>query len=40
MPPEAKDVPVLMAGLVRWVHKAEKEQIPVPIIAALVIINL
>jgi Fic family protein len=25
-----------MAGLVRWVHKAEKEQIPVPIIAALV----
>jgi Fic family protein len=36
MPPEAKDVPVLMAAMVRWVRKAEKENIPVAIIAALV----
>jgi Fic family protein len=36
MPPEAKDVTALMAAMVRWVHKAEKENIPVPVIAALV----
>lgn len=36
LPPEAKDVGRLMAGMVRWVHKAEKEGVPVPIIAALV----
>ncbi len=36
MPPEAKDVGILMAALVRWVHKAEKQHIPVPVIAALV----
>lgn len=36
MPPEAKDVSRLMAEMVRWVHKAEKENTPVPIIAALV----
>ena len=36
MPPESKDVGGLMAAMVRWVRKAEKENIPVPIIAALV----
>ena len=35
MPPEAKDVSKLMAEMVRWVRKAEKENVPVPIIAAL-----
>lgn len=36
LPPEAKDVSLLMAEMVRWVQKAQKENIPVPIIAALV----
>ncbi len=36
LPPEAKDVPHLMAELVEWVHKAEKEGLPVPLIAGLV----
>lgn len=36
LPPEAKDVPCLMAEMVRWARKAGKENIPVPIIAALV----
>ncbi|HBR19409.1 MAG: cell filamentation protein Fic [Planctomycetes bacterium GWC2_45_44] len=36
MPPEAKDVSLLMTAMVRWVRKAEKENIPVPVIAALV----
>ncbi|MEK7813064.1 MAG: Fic family protein, partial [Candidatus Desantisbacteria bacterium] len=36
LPPEAKDVPNLMAEMVRWVRYAEKEHIPVPIIASLV----
>ena len=36
LPPEAKDVPKLMTEMVRWVRDAEKEQIPVPIIASLV----
>ena len=36
MPPEAKDVPALMAAMVRWLRTAEKENIPVPVIAALV----
>jgi len=36
LPPEAKDVPVLMAALVEWVHKAEKDGLPVPLIAGLV----
>lgn len=36
LPPEAKDVPLLMAEMVRWVCKAEQEKIPAPIIAALV----
>lgn len=36
LPPEAKDVPQLMSEMVRWVRKAEKENIPIPIIASLV----
>lgn len=36
LPPEAKDVPLLMNEMVRWVRNAEKGGIPVPIIAALV----
>jgi Fic family protein len=36
MPPEAKDVPALMSAIARWVIEAHKQQIPVPIIAALV----
>ena len=35
LPPEAKDVPGLMAGLVDWVGRAEAEDIPVPVIAGL-----
>jgi Fic family protein len=35
MPPEAKDVPGLMAAMVSWVRAAQKKQIPAPIIAAL-----
>ncbi len=35
LPPEAKDVPVLMAQLVHWVAQAEKDGLPVPLIAAL-----
>lgn len=35
LPPEAKDVPSLMAGLAAWIRKAEKEQIPPPLIAGL-----
>jgi Fic family protein len=36
LPPEAKDVPPLMAALVEWVHQAEKDGLPAPLIAALV----
>jgi Fic family protein len=36
MPPEAKDVPVLMSAMATWVVQAQRQQIPVPIIAALV----
>lgn len=35
LPPEAGDVPVLMKGLVRWIHYAERKLIPVPLIAGL-----
>ncbi|MFZ2410409.1 MAG: Fic family protein [Candidatus Methanoperedens sp.] len=35
LPPEAKDVPTLMAALVEWVHRAEKDGLPVPLIAGL-----
>ncbi len=36
LPPEAKDVPALMAALVEWVHMAEKDGLPIPLIAGLV----
>ncbi len=36
LPPEAKDVPALMASLIRWVQEAEKDELPVPLIAGLV----
>jgi cell filamentation protein, protein adenylyltransferase len=35
LPPEAKDVPVLMAGLVDWVRRAREERLPTPILAGL-----
>ncbi len=35
LPPEAKDVPVLMAGLAKWVAQAEKDALPIPVIAGL-----
>lgn len=35
LPPEAGDVLDLMAALVNWVNQAEKEKIPVPLIAGL-----
>lgn len=35
LPPEAKDVPALMAGLVAWVGRAEQERLPSPLIAGL-----
>lgn len=36
LPPEARDVRPLMAGLVRWVEQAQKKDAPIPILAALV----
>lgn len=35
LPPEAEDVPGMMAELVRWIARAEREQIPAPIVAGL-----
>ena len=35
LPPEAKDVPALMAAMVKWVNQAEKDGVPIPVIAAL-----
>ncbi|MBN1960683.1 MAG: Fic family protein [Deltaproteobacteria bacterium] len=35
LPPEAKDVPDLMAGLVKWIKEAERANIPMPLIAGL-----
>ena len=35
LPPEAKDVPKLMSEMVQWTKLAQKNNIPVPIIAAL-----
>jgi len=35
MPPEAADVPALMADLVAWLARAEEEGVPVPVIAGL-----
>ena len=36
LPPEAKDVPQLMLAWVKWASRAEKEALPVPLIAGLV----
>jgi Fic family protein len=36
LPPEAKDVPGLMAGLVAWIAHAEEVKLPTPLIAGLV----
>ncbi len=36
LPPEAKDVPDLMAALVQWANEAERSGLPVPLIAGLV----
>jgi Fic family protein len=35
LPPEARDVPALMAGLVAWVDQAARDGLPVPMIAGL-----
>lgn len=35
LPPEARDVPGLMAGLEDWVRRAGEEDLPVPILAGL-----
>jgi len=35
LPPEAKDVPLLMDGLVRWMSEAEQAGLPVPLLAGL-----
>ena len=35
MPPEAKDVHMLMAALALWVNQAERDHLPVPLIAGL-----
>jgi Fic family protein len=35
LPPEARDVPSLTAALVDWVKRAEREGLPVPVIAGL-----
>jgi Fic family protein len=35
LPPEARDVPALIASLVDWVHRAMRDGLPVPIIAGL-----
>lgn len=35
LPPEAKDVPALMAGLVGWMNQAERQDLPAPVLAGL-----
>lgn len=35
LPPEAKDVPVLISGLVAWIQQAREEHLPIPLIAGL-----
>jgi Fic family protein len=35
LPPESRDVPALMAGLVAWIKTAEDERLPPPLIAGL-----
>lgn len=36
LPPSAEDVPGMMAGLVQWTQQAERDQLPVPLLAGLV----
>ncbi|MBN1324026.1 MAG: Fic family protein [Methanotrichaceae archaeon] len=36
LPPEAKDVPGLMASMVKWAGKAEADGLPAPLIAGLI----
>ena len=36
MPPEAKDVPGLIVGMINWAARAEKEKLPVPLLAGLI----
>lgn len=36
LPPKARDVPALMAALVDWAREAEKEELPVPLVAGMV----
>ncbi len=35
LPPEAKDVPLMMDDLVKWLEKKEKERLPCPLLAAI-----
>jgi Fic family protein len=35
LPPEARDVPALMADLVRWIEGSEATRLPVPVVAGL-----
>jgi len=35
LPPEARDIPALMAGLVAWIRQAGEERLPPPLIAGL-----
>ncbi len=35
MPPEAKDVPPLMSGLVQWINESLKDELPVPLVAGI-----
>jgi len=35
LPPEAADVPVLMCDMVAWIAQAEREELPVPVLAGL-----
>jgi len=35
MPPQAGDVPDLMAALVGWINQAERDRLPVPLVAGL-----
>ncbi|MBI2605130.1 MAG: Fic family protein [Deltaproteobacteria bacterium] len=36
LPPEAKDVPLMMGDLVKWLETKEKERLPCPLLAAIV----
>lgn len=36
LPPEARDVPVLMADLVAWIQRAVTDSLPPPVVAAMV----